>query len=222
MILEGAINMYEKKRAEGKPVFFFIVTIQNHGGYSKIPDPTIHLMDDMKNNEASTYLTGIKKTDDSVKKIIEYFSSVKEPVVIFFYGDHYPHIPSFWKQIVGVPDIGLFTSDQQAGATMTPYFIWANYDIPSETMNSSLCYMSGKLMEVAGFPRTTYMNFLQDMKKHIPRLNPFVIMDEKGNWHSRGDNDDVNMEYLSIFHDVEYYMITEYRKKKKLKPKHHT
>ena len=69
----------------------FLTTMQNHGRYKPIPNPTVTVKKFNNPGNVNTYLTGLKMTDDSIKKLLGYFKKVKEDVVVVFYGDHYPH-----------------------------------------------------------------------------------------------------------------------------------
>ena len=70
----------------------------------------------------------------------------------------------------------------------------------------SLSYLSSKLMEVAGLPKTAYMNFLQDTEKHLPMLNPYAYMGTDKVWHTREETTNAST-YLNRYWTVQHYMM---------------
>ena len=94
----------------------------------------------------------------------------------------------------------------------TPFFIWANYKIqPEEGHYFALSYLSSKVMEVAGIPKTPYMKFLDEMKKHVPLLTSFRFGDSSGKWHSPDEKTNMT-QYLNEYFQVQYYMINDRKK----------
>ena len=66
--------------------------MQNHGGYT---DAFSNLSEDVHatnyNSEVlDRYLSLIRLTDQSLEKLVDYFSNVDEKTVIVFFGDHQP------------------------------------------------------------------------------------------------------------------------------------
>ena len=208
---KGMLDIYDR-RPKDKPLFFYFTSMQNHGDYFDIPNATVRAKGYEKVSQLNSYLTGLKLTDDAVKELIEHFSKVKEDVVIVFYGDHHPHIPKFTEKALGGPKDEL-PVEKRVLLQMTPYFIWANYPIKEEKENIALSYLSSKVMEVAGLPKSAYMNFLMDTKKHVPMITYFAYMDPKEVWHYRSEKTEAS-EYLDRYRLVQHYMMTDNKRKK--------
>ena len=90
---ERLIENYEVAVSEGKNVFMFNVTMQNHGSYNYEPFENTKIVG-MENQYplAEQYLTLAKETDNALKGLIEYFEQREEPVIICMFGDHYPSV----------------------------------------------------------------------------------------------------------------------------------
>lgn len=127
-----------------------------------------------------------------------------DDIVIVLFGDHHPSLRSFTNKYLGGRRENL-PMEKRVLLHITPYLIWANYPIEEATENMSLSYLSSKVMEVAGFPKTVYMNFLDDTKKHIPMLTSFSYMDSNGVWHSR-DEVTESTPYLERYWMVQQHM----------------
>ena len=213
-LFNGIKRIYFKRKQNNKdqPLFIFLATMQNHAAYHPIPDPEIEATDFKDMTKLSSYLTGLKLSDDAVRDLIGNFSDVKEDVVIVYFGDHYPLIPDFSDKFLGMPMDNL-PLEKKSLVFMTPFFIWANYDINEEQSNFSLSYLSSKLWEVAGFPKTPYMKFRDDIKKEVPMLNPFTYMDPSKKWHWRTEVTPTS-KYIDKYGRVQYYMTHDYKQKK--------
>jgi len=206
-LFEGVKNIY-LNRSRDKPLFIFLATMQNHAQYPEIPNPLVYSETHQDFYELSTYLTGLKLTDNAIKNFTEYFSEVDEDVVVVFFGDHYPSVSGFYQDFLGKSRDEL-PFEKRALTQLTPFFIWANYDIQEEVGNYTLSYLSTKLMDILGFPKTAYMNFLDDTRKHLPVITPFAFVDENGNWQKRSRTQN---DYLDRYYKVQYYMINRQRK----------
>ena len=80
------------RRREGRPLFVFNVTMQNHGGYDQTYtnfSPGISV-DGVNSISVSQYFSLIKLSDQALEQLIDYFSGVDEKTVIVFFGDHQP------------------------------------------------------------------------------------------------------------------------------------
>ncbi|MFA6949032.1 MAG: LTA synthase family protein, partial [Eubacteriales bacterium] len=91
-VCDYIFDAYENKE-DGTPTFIYALTMQNHSGYStKYANfsPYVHVLG-FENDQiysAETYLTLIRETDNALRKLINYFSTVDEDTVVIFFGDH--------------------------------------------------------------------------------------------------------------------------------------
>lgn len=156
-------------------LFIFGITMQNHGAYDyegrNYEGNTVSLEGYSGDYPlAEQYLTLLRETDDGVKLLIEHFQSVKRPIVIVFFGDHYPRVEEeLFEEIHG----GSFdTLEEQMLLYKIPFFIWANYDIPEGDLGvTSLNFLGNYVMETAGLTLSPYQKYLSDLKETIPAMN---------------------------------------------------
>ena len=60
---------------------------------------------------------------------------------------------------------------------VTPYFMWANYDIEErKDVIISPNYLGVMTARAAGLPMTGYMNFLSQMYEELPAITPVGIV----------------------------------------------
>ena len=200
--MQHIIDTYENKE-DGKPAFIFNVTMQNHGGYT---DAFSDLSEDVHatnyNSEVlDRYLSLIRLTDQSLEKLVDYFSNVDEKTVIVFFGDHQPSdtVAAQVQDSMLLP--GESVPDEQLRKRyQVPYLVWANYDIDGATQqNTSLNYLSAEVFKAAGVPTDAYQNFLLDLQKSYP------VMSAAG----RTDASDADENMLSTYKKLQYYNLFE-------------
>lgn len=200
--MQHIIDTYENKE-DGKPAFIFNVTMQNHGGYT---DAFSNLSEDVHatnyNSEVlDRYLSLIRLTDQSLEKLVDYFSNVDEKTVIVFFGDHQPSdaVAAQIQDSMLLP--GESVPDEQLRKRyLVPYLVWANYDIDGATQqNTSLNYLSAEVLKAAGVPTDAYQNFLLDLQKSYP------VMSAAG----RTDASDADENMLNTYKKLQYYNLFE-------------
>lgn len=194
-----------ENRDKSVPYFAFNVTMQNHGGYSagcvNFNESISITSSDMYYNKASKYLSLVKASDDAFKGLIEYFSKVKDPTVICMFGDHQPSIEaSFISSLLGVKDLSNLTIEQEQQRHMTPFFIWANFDIEEKTIDRlSSNYLSSYVLDIAGVKLTEYNKYLLKLSEQLPVINSVGYIDAEGNYYRWSDN----TQYITMLEEYE-------------------
>ena len=195
------------------PYFAFNVTMQNHGGYTTSCvnfDECIYATSVSKNyNKANKYLSLVKASDDAFKELIEYFSNVDEPTVICMFGDHQPSIETdFIAEVMGVDSLSSLTPEQEQLRHVTPFFIWANYDIEEKQIDKlSANYLSSLVLETAGVKLTEYNKYLLKLSETLPVIDTVGYIDNENNYYKWSDvspyshllEEYENIQYNSIF-----------------------
>lgn len=182
------IEMYEE-RDPSKPFYMFNVTMQNHSAYdTHNMDYNIKLTDVSGYEDAEEYLSCVNHTDQALKTLIEYFSKVKEPTYIIFFGDHQPNLDSgFFTHLLGDDMENLDIKDLQK-RYVVPFFIWSNQKLESKTVDKiSLNYLSSFFLQEAGLPMTAYNKYLMDLYKKYPVININGYIDAQGNYYDASE-----------------------------------
>jgi glucan phosphoethanolaminetransferase (alkaline phosphatase superfamily) len=108
-----------------------------------------------------TYLTGLRDADRELKRLTQYLSTRKEPVILFFFGDHQPNIGPAYYHLSGTLKQGL---QQEKQLSEVPALLWSNKkellttwtNIPSQISPS---YIPGILLRQMGMDQSPYMAF---------------------------------------------------------------
>ena len=176
------VDTYETKE-EGKPVFIFEVTMQNHGGYTEEHSnftADVHA-EDLNSVQLDQYLSLLKISDRQFEYLVDYFSREEEKTIIVFFGDHQP------SDAVVRPILrwnGVNTSDMSVEEAQlryqVPYVIWANYDIEEESgADTDISFLAAEVFDRANMPTTAYQNFLLELEKNPDSetlLNQYEIL----------------------------------------------
>ena len=170
----GFILDYLKHKDDGKPLFMFGITMQNHGGYSYAGDnfSTTVSLEGYSTDYPTVeqYLTLVTETDSAVEYLIKELKDYPEDTIVLFFGDHFPGLNhNFFEEVHGGE---LKTLEERMLLYKVPYFIWANFDIPESADNeTSLNYLSVQLLEIAGLTYSPFYKFLDECRNVLPILN---------------------------------------------------
>lgn len=162
------------KNKTEEPMFLFGITMQNHGDYIYTGEnytQTIFLEDyEMQHPMAEQYLTLLHESDKAMEQFFEELEALEEDTVVLFFGDHFPQVEGdFFQEVHG----GTFeTLHEQMMQYTVPFFLWANYDIPEQTVEcTSLNYLGRYLLETAGLELPPYYQFLKELEAVVPAIN---------------------------------------------------
>lgn len=186
------IEDYEN-RDKSQPYFAFNVTMQNHGGYTTSCvnfEESIYATSVSKNyNKANKYLSLVKASDNAFKELIEYFEQVKEPTIICMFGDHQPSVETdFIAEVMGVDSLSSLTPEQEQSRHITPFIIWANYDIEERQIDKlSSNYLSALVLETAGIKLTEYNKYLLKLSETLPVIDTVGYIDNEDNYYKWSD-----------------------------------
>lgn len=194
------IDEFENKK-DGNPLFYFNITMQNHGGYLvKGYENTVEITSGSgKYPKAEQFMSVARETDKQVERLISYFENYEEPTIVVFFGDHQPKIDSnFIEDMLGgsMDNLGI---EELQKLYQTPYFVWANYDIEEkENHDISLNYLSTLLCKTAGLPTSAYQEYLAELSEKFPVINGNGVIDAEGNYYTK-------MDALEKFEELNVY-----------------
>ena len=161
---DKVIELYENKG--DNPLFVFDVTIQNHAGYQlNADDLEPVLLEGMEGSypETEQYLSLMRSSDAAFKNLIDYFSSQDEPTLVVMFGDHQAYIEqAFYEELMQKP-LDQWSTEELQRRYVTPFVIWANYDIPEAQVDKlSVNYLSSLLLAQAGIQGLSLIHIYAD------------------------------------------------------------
>ena len=198
--------IYEYENRQEEPLFLFGVTIQNHGGYEDENFQTTVRVKEAAGEYPQTeqYLSLTKKSDQALEYLLDYFSQQEDPVVVLFFGDHWPNLEEeYLTDLLGTDSTSLGLEDMMR-EYQVPFVIWANYPLEGQEIEAvSLNYLSGLLLRAAGLEGTDYTKFLEQLRQEVPVITAVGTMDKDGSLYAVGES----TPYDSLLND---YAVLQY------------
>lgn len=206
---EEIVNAYENN--ENDNFFLFNVTMQNHGGYEESYDNflnTADLSEYGEFKEAETYLSLVKESDSSLEELISYFSDVKEPTLICFFGDHQPSIEEEFYEFLYGKELSALSREEAQQRYITPLVLWTNYDIEEQYIDKiSSNYIGTLILKAANLPMEPFESFLWELYQEYPVISTTGIWDKEGVYYSSPYEAESKM--LMDYQWLQYYRIKE-------------
>lgn len=183
---------------EEKPFFNFTVTMQNHMPYVTQQEGVIQYVED--DDYLNIYLQLMRQADEAVEYLIQELEKEDRKVIFVFFGDHQPNIES------------LGADTENSDTYKVPYLIWANYDTGMEQkleQNTSANFIQSKLMEIAGLPKTGYMQYMLELQKSLPVICAKFYQDATGTMYRADDTSSEYYDKKEEYHKLVYYKMFE-------------
>ena len=205
-VYDYVIDNYNSNK-ENLPFYIYTLTMQNHSPYTKsisFDDP-VEITDDNKDAEVEQYLNLVYLSDMALEELLEYYSSEEEPTLILFLGDHQPRISDTFLESVTDGRNHSWTEEEAQIRYKTPFFLWANYDIEEEYIDStSANYMQSIVMETAGISLTGFQKYLIDLREDIPWINSVGYRGADGKYYNVNDTESPYYERIQEYKILEY------------------
>ncbi|MDE7324484.1 MAG: LTA synthase family protein [Lachnospiraceae bacterium] len=196
------IQWYENALQQEKPVFSYLLTIQNHGEWDTNPseDDIVHVIDyenKVSAEKLNEFLSCISLSTDALNNLIGYFMNSNRPVVLCMVGDH---APSFIEDITD-KNIDNKAVMQRA----TPFVIWANFPIAEkQDVMISMNELGPLLLQTSGVKMLPYYNYLLELGQKVPVLTGY------GNYIDKDGNIGAYTDEGRYSTDIQKYFWLEY------------
>ncbi len=189
-VADRILLAFEEAVADGDLLFQYTTTIQNHMSYTAdkygedyvFPDISVTVpLSEEAETTLKVYAEGVRDADAMLEKLVGYFSEAEEPVVLVFWGDHFPNLGSSLScyQELGVLD----TLEYPFQLYATPFVIWTNdagaealdwenaidrLDLP-ENGYLSASFLGAAVLELCGLgDSTSWYAFLNQLRRTLP------------------------------------------------------
>ena len=120
-----------------KPIFAFVITMQNHGPYEANRYGTDQIaargeISETLGNTLGSYAQGVYEADEALGELIDGVKNADRPTIILFFGDHLPYLGSAYEEtgFLSASGSALPEKDMDVMRRLrkTPLIIWSNYD----------------------------------------------------------------------------------------------
>ena len=134
-----------------------------------------------------------------------------EPTVILFFGDHQPPLSNdLYRDIYGKA-LDERDDEELLEQYVTPFFIWANFDIEEQDdVRIGASFLGNLASQVAGYPQTGWMKFLERVNDSFDSVTRIGYAMADGRVLGDGDEDQLSEEEQELLHQYEtlqYYLL---------------
>ncbi|MFN7249452.1 MAG: LTA synthase family protein [Anaerobacillus sp.] len=172
--MEMSRRIMKEHQSSEEPLFIFAVTMQNHSPFDlnqydedriKVTGPFSSTLE----KKMSTYSTGVKDADDSLKLLVDYFEKIEDPTVIVFFGDHLPLLGDLYTESNYINDINPkhWSIEEYQKMYSVPFVVWDNFQQEKQSelyMNSS--FLGAYVLDQYALQQPPFMKFLNEVRKN--------------------------------------------------------
>ena len=139
------------------------------------------------------------------EELITYYSQCEEPTMVVFFGDHQPPLANAFYEVLYGKRLSERNTKEVLRQYAVPFFIWTNYNIEErQDVVVSPNYLGALTAQLAGLPRTGYMDFLLDMYEELPAITPVGFVTGDGQYLSKSELNGEQKEWLNQYEILNY------------------
>lgn len=162
---EAANQIIKAFETNGKNKFIFAVTMQNHmkylnKDYDKYDvDISSDALTKTEIQELKNYIQGVVDANKMYKKIADYLKTKEEPTILIMFGDHLPLLGDSYCSTYKKNNLSYIEY------FLTPYIVWANYDIENEKIPQllSMSNLGINIMQMANIDIPWYLECFKEL-----------------------------------------------------------
>ena len=214
---EALIRQVEEKEP-GEKLFLFNVTMQNHGGYEVADFPAdVHVTAVNGGDclgeypKADQYLTLMKRSDEALKMLLDYFSACSQPTLIVLFGDHEPSVEtSFYEALYGTR-WSQVPGEQKRYSFVTPYLIWSNYERDAGDLGDMSAFMlGGQVLRAAGMEAGGFGYAVERLRGEYPMVHSMGLLTRDGQFLDVLETGTLDLsQTVKEYHMLQYYRMFE-------------
>ena len=214
---EALIRQVEEKEP-GEKLFLFNVTMQNHGGYEVADFPAdVHVTAVNGGDclgeypKADQYLTLMKRSDEALKILLDYFSACSQPTLIVLFGDHEPSVEtSFYEALYGTR-WSQVPGEQKRYSFVTPYLIWSNYERDAGDLGDMSAFMlGGQVLRAAGMEAGGFGYAVERLRGEYPMVHSMGLLTRDGQFLDVLETGTLDLsQTVKEYHMLQYYRMFE-------------
>ncbi|QKD18194.1 LTA synthase family protein [Mesorhizobium sp. NZP2077] len=202
--------------ASDEPVFFFAVSLQNHGPYepNRYDNPTHTVqapISQWARASLLSYAEGSADADHGLERLIEWAKKRERPTIVAFFGDHLPPLGPVYVETGFLKDNVAPRKEPTPEAALehhqTPLIIWSNRSGPVENLGAvSPAFLPYHILTAAGITHPYYTGFLGEVREHYRVVDRNLLLTPAGeatpDWSRQKEIDPTINDFRLIQYDM--------------------
>ncbi|MER8731640.1 LTA synthase family protein [Mesorhizobium sp. M1227] len=198
-----------------QPVFFFAVSLQNHGPYEpyRYNNPTHKVqapISQWARESLLSYAEGSSDADRGLERLIEWAKKRERPTVIAFFGDHLPPLGPVYVETGFLKDNVAprkEAADQMLLHHQTPLIVWSNRSGPAEDLGAvSPSFLPYHILKTAGISHPYYTGFLGQLRERYRVIDRNLLLapggDATPDWSRQKEIDPAIRDFRLLQYDM--------------------
>ncbi|TPK81167.1 LTA synthase family protein [Mesorhizobium sp. B2-4-17] len=202
--------------ASDDPVFFFAVSLQNHGPYepNRYNNPTHSVqapISQWARDSLLSYAEGSADADRGLDRLIEWAKKRERPTIIAFFGDHLPPLGPVYVETGFLKDNVAPRKEPTPEAALehheTPLVVWSNRSGPIKDLGTvSPAFLPYHILTAAGITHPYYTGFLGEMRERYRVVDRNLLLTPTGqatpDWSRQKEIDPAIRDFQLIQYDM--------------------
>ncbi|WP_246671542.1 LTA synthase family protein [Mesorhizobium sp. B2-4-12] len=202
--------------ASDDPVFFFAVSLQNHGPYepNRYNNPTHSVqapISQWARDSLLSYAEGSADADRGLDRLIEWAKKRERPTIIAFFGDHLPPLGPVYIETGFLKDNVAPRKEPTPEAALehheTPLVVWSNRSGPIKGLGTvSPAFLPYHILTAAGITHPYYTGFLGEMRERYRVVDRNLLLTPTGqatpDWSRQKEIDPAIRDFQLIQYDM--------------------
>ncbi|WP_246673415.1 LTA synthase family protein [Mesorhizobium sp. B2-4-14] len=202
--------------ASDDPVFFFAVSLQNHGPYepNRYNNPTHSVqapISQWARDSLLSYAEGSADADRGLDRLIEWAKKRERPTIIAFFGDHLPPLGPVYVETGFLKDNVAPRKEPTPEAALehheTPLVVWSNRSGPVKDLGTvSPAFLPYHILTAAGITHPYYTGFLGEMRERYRVVDRNLLLTPTGqatpDWSRQKEIDPAIRDFQLIQYDM--------------------
>ncbi|WP_137933851.1 LTA synthase family protein [Mesorhizobium comanense] len=202
--------------ASDDPVFFFAVSLQNHGPYepNRYENPTHSVeapISQWARASLLSYAEGAADADRGLQRLIEWAKTRERPTIVAFFGDHLPPLGPVYVETGFLKDNVAPRKEPTPEAALehheTPLVIWSNRSGPVGGLGTvSPAFLPYHILTAAGITHPYYTGFLGEMRERYRVVDRNMLLTPAGqattDWSRQKEIDPAISDFRLIQYDM--------------------
>ncbi|TPK61773.1 LTA synthase family protein [Mesorhizobium sp. B2-4-15] len=202
--------------ASDDPVFFFAVSLQNHGPYepNRYNNPTHSVqapISQWARDSLLSYAEGSADADRGLDRLIEWAKKRERPTILAFFGDHLPPLGPVYVETGFLKDNVAPRNEPTPEAALehheTPLVVWSNRSGPIKDLGTvSPAFLPYHILTAAGVTHPYYTGFLGEMRERYRVVDRNLLLTPAGqatpDWSRQKEIDPAIRDFQLIQYDM--------------------